>query len=240
MNHSHGRGLFLHASAVATEGGALVIAGPKAAGKTTLLTYLLSDRAGHYLSNDRVLVTEPPGNIVLRNMPTVISVRPPTLELCPEFRERLIRSGFTSYLLTLDEARGREGEAVTTNQFGNYFLSPAQYRRLLDAPQRTEAVAGALVFPKISEGVETFELEELSREEIVRRLPDAFLGAGDWRKGPGAFAIPGDRPAPDPSDLEARAARFAASVRAFECRLGPLAYCDGALAAALCQSVSSV
>ena len=74
MNHSHGRGLFLHASAVATEGGALVIAGPKAAGKTTLLTYLLSDRAGHYLSNDRVLVTEPSRRMLLRNMPTVVRV----------------------------------------------------------------------------------------------------------------------------------------------------------------------
>jgi hypothetical protein len=235
MNHSHGRGLFLHASAVATERGALVVAGPKAAGKTTLLTYLLSHGAGHYLSNDRVLVVEAEGGALLRNMPTVISVRPPTLELCPGFGERLMRSGFTSYLLTLDEARAREGEPVVTNQFGNYFLSPAQYRRLLDAPQRTEARPRALVFPVISERVETFEIEEIPREEILARLPDALLGAGDWRKGPEAFAIPGDRPAPDPADLESRAARFAASVRAYECRLGPDAYRDGALAAALVE-----
>ena len=233
MNHLHGRGLFLHAAAVAAGGAGLAIAGRKAAGKTTMLTYLLSHGAGDYVSNDRVLVTERAGQQVFRNMPTVISVRPGTLDHCPSFRERFERSGFTSYLLTLDEAREHEGRLVPRNQFGNYFLSPAQYRRLLDAPQRTACAARALVFPVVVDGVETFEIGELSEADVLARLPESFLGAGGWRKGTDAFAIPGGRPAPDEADLAARAARLAASVRAVECRLGPHAYRDASLAAAL-------
>jgi hypothetical protein len=239
MNHAHERGLFLHASAVAAvpDGAALVVTGPRSTGKTTLLTYLLSRGVGGYLSNDRVLVTESTGRQLLRNVPTVISVRPPMLDFFPEFRERFLASGFTSYLSTLDEARGTAGEPILSNRFGTYFLSPAQYRCLLDATQRTECTAGALVFPRVSDDLETFEIREISGEEAGARLPESFLGAGSWRKGPGAFSIPGDRPAPDAADLAARAERFVAGVRAFECRLGPRAYRDGALAAALAATV---
>lgn len=233
MNHMHGRALLLHASAIAVGDAGLVIAGHKAAGKTTLLTYLLSRRAGRYLSNDRVLVTDGDGAQLVRNIPTVISVRPGTLEFLPEFGRRFETSGFWSYLLTLDEAAASTGEPIVPNQFGSYFLSPAQFRQLVDAPQKHRCMASVLVFPVISTEPGTFDLRELSETEALARLPETFLGAGGWRKGTDAFAIPGTRPAPDEANLMARAERLLSCVRAYECLLGPHAYRDGALASEL-------
>ena len=54
--------LILHAAAVCVGGDAFVIAGPKRAGKTTLLLHALRNEQGAYVSNDRVaLGAEPSG-----------------------------------------------------------------------------------------------------------------------------------------------------------------------------------
>ena len=233
MNHLHHRGLFLHASAIAIGNSGVAFAGHKAAGKTTLLTYLLSTGMGSYLSNDRVYVADGDGSPVLRNMPTVISVRPGTLELCPSFRDRFLASGFDTYLATLDEAAAASAAHIGTNQFGNYFLSPAQFRRVLDAPQQTRAIGSALVFPVIREDIEHFAIRELSKLETLDRMSEALLGAGTWRKGTDAFTIPGSASAPAKEALAARVDRFCSRVRCYELRLGKSAYTDRSLASAV-------
>lgn len=232
MNHLHSRGLFLHASAIAIGSGGIAFAGRKAAGKTTFLTYLLSHGTARYVSNDRVFVGDEGDRPVLRNIPTVISVRPGTLELCPEFGDRFLHSGFTTYLTTLAESMDRE-DPVRPNQFGNYFLSPAQYRKLFEAPQQPQVRASALVFPIICADVETFKVRRLVSHEALARLPDALLGSGGWRKGADALTIPGAAPAPDRGALAARSERFCHSVRCYEIRLGKKAFADGSLASAI-------
>lgn len=233
MNHLHSRGLFLHASAIAVGGSGIAFAGHKAAGKTTMLTYLLSQGIGSYLSNDRVFVGDSGDRPALRNIPTVISVRPGTLEHCHGFRDRFLQSGFSSYLLTLDEAAVADRVPISPNQFGNYFLSPAQYRDLLEAPQQPVAPGVALVFPVISDAVSTFSLRELDAREAIARLPEALLGSGGWRKRTDAFTIPGGTAAPERGELAARTERFCRSVRCFEIRLGPGAYDGASLASAV-------
>lgn len=233
MNHLHSRGLFLHASAIAVGGSGIAFAGHKSAGKTTLLTYLLSHGIGSYLSNDRVFVGDGGDRPRLRNIPTVISVRPGTLEHCHGFRDRFLQSGFSSYLLTLDEVAGADRAPILPNQFGNYFLSPAQYRELLEAPQQPVATGVALVFPFISDAVSTFALRELHASEAIARIPEALLGSGGWRKGTDAFTIPGATAAPSEGTVLARAERFCQGVRCYEVRLGPGAYDGAALASAV-------
>lgn len=229
MNYLHGRGLFLHASAIAVGEGGVAFAGHKAAGKTTMLTYLLSSGMGRYLSNDRVFVGDGDAP-TLRNIPTVISVRPGTLELCPDFETRFSDSGFASYLRTLDESNPYRGVAIEKNAFGNYFLSPAQYRQILGASQQTCTRASALVFPVVDEAVNTFALRKLSTREALDRIPDALLGAGSWRKGADAFTIPVDQSAPPADLLAERSRRFCKRTPCYELRLGPRSYVDRSLA----------
>lgn len=239
MNALHGCGLFLHASALEVGGAGVAFAGQKAAGKTTMLTYLLGHGVGSYLSNDRVYVADRETVPIFRNVPTVISVRPGTLELCARFRDRLMDSGFATYLETLREAALSGPTEVRTNAFGNYFLSPAQFRTLLGASQQTSADAAALVFPVIDDRVATFELRPLVVDESMARIAQALLGAGTWRKGRDAFTIPVERPAPPYEALEVRARRFFEKVRCFELRLGPRAYADRSLADAIASLAKS-
>lgn len=239
MNHLHPRGLFLHASAVARGDRGIAVAGRKAAGKTTVLTYLLSTGFGDYLSNDRVFVANEASRQVIRNIPTVISVRPGTLDLCPDFGSRFRSSGYSTYLLSLAEIANRPKEPPLLNQFGNYFLSPAQYRSLLDARQRPSAVANTLVFPVVCGEVRGFRIRELSTSEALDRLPDALLGAGGWRKGTEAFTMPGVSSAPDRTALAERSEHFCSAVRCLELRLGSEAYADGILADELATFVDA-
>jgi len=232
MNAAHATGLFLHAASLASGDRGLVIAGAKAAGKTTLLAYLLSRGVGDYHSNDRVLATADGDATVLRNMPTVISVRPRTLELVPMMAERLAGSGFASYLLTLDEAAVGPERPFYRNHLGNFVFSPAQYRRLVGANPHPVCHAAALAFPVLTDALDTFELVAIDGRDALARLPDAFLGAGAWRKGTDAFTVPAMDPAPPEAVLLERAAHFVDGVRAVECRLGPGAFRDGALAEA--------
>ncbi|MCC6744228.1 MAG: hypothetical protein IT175_10230 [Acidobacteria bacterium] len=233
MNAMHGRGLFLHASSIAMGADGVAFAGRRSAGKTTLLTYLLGHGVGAYLSNDRVFVADRDPVPVLRNVPTVVSVRPGTLELCAGFGERLFGSGYATYLTTIVESDNAGPSEVRTNAFGNYFLSPAQFRSLFGAPQSTSATAAALVYPVIDDTTPAFRIEPLTIEELIARVQDALLGSGGWRKGPDALAIPVYRPSPSDEELAFRVRRFFERVRCFELRLGKRAFESTVLADAV-------
>jgi hypothetical protein len=64
MDAAQRRGaLLLHAAAFAVDGRAAIIAGAKEAGKTSLLTYLLSAAGADYLTNDRLLLEHIDGRL---------------------------------------------------------------------------------------------------------------------------------------------------------------------------------
>jgi hypothetical protein len=78
MGHAGDRGLLLHAAAGAVAHRVVVLAGPTAAGKTTLLLHLLRSGVARYVANNRVRVSlgeDPPR---ARGMPTIVTIRPRT------------------------------------------------------------------------------------------------------------------------------------------------------------------
>ena len=78
--------LDLHAAAFATSVGAVLLVGPKQAGKTTLLTHFLRCQQVSLIANDRVLVDVEPVPPIAFGVPTLVSVRKGTLELFPDLR----------------------------------------------------------------------------------------------------------------------------------------------------------
>jgi hypothetical protein len=217
-------GLFLHASALAVAGRGLVIAGPKEAGKTTLLVHLLGRAAGaRYLANDRVLIRLDGTIAHLGGMATIVSVRPGTLAMFPELARRLRDSGF-HYARQLGEGAAPSRPDVPAD--GRQALSPAQFRRVLGVEGCREAVARAIVFPSVTRRAGGIELRRLELDEAAVQLGRSVFGRDTRLRSHACFAL-GDRaPLPDDGALEVACARLAAIVPTFECRLGLDAYVD--------------
>jgi hypothetical protein len=218
MNAARGNGrLFLHAAALELGGRGVIIAGKKAAGKTTLLMSLLRHPGARYVSNDRVLADTGRDPPMVRGMPTIITIRPGTLALLPTLRERLLAGG--------DELRRSVADAA--NRFPSLddervFLTPAQLCSLIGVSALAEVEARSLVFPRVAPAVGTWRLEPLTSAAAAQRLRDALFG-GDVHKGSDLFRGP---PAPDESTIARLVAELASKVRSFECLLGPGAHAD--------------
>lgn len=161
----------LHASSLSCGETGVLICGPKRAGKTSLLTYLLKDRDSRYIANDRSLVFRGAGATwSLSGIPTVVSVRadlPERLALARArgaarwiARETLARAGTES-------RRDRSGASLS--------LSPAQYLSLLDREARAEAPLARILFPRIDPACEGIRAERLSEAETRDRLEEAGM-----------------------------------------------------------------
>ncbi len=227
MNHCHARGgLFLHAAAVSAAGRGLILTGRKAAGKTTLLLYLLRTGAVQYVANDRVLIPNAQVSATMFGLPSVATIRQPTLTLLEGLGDRLLASGFRQQL-TLAEARQQPSGSVRSWKDGRYGMTPAQLCALVDAAAEASATASAIVFPHVTDRPGRVELRRLSLAEATERLPASLLGAGTWRKSSDFFCTPMDQVvAPDEAVLASLCAALASRVPAFECRLGLDAYVD--------------
>ena len=237
MNHVQRiGGLFLHAAALAVRGRGVVIAGQRAAGKTTLLIHLLRHPGARYVSNDRALVSFHPATVALRGMPTIVTVRPRTLALFPSLRERLLASGYHPRLSLAEVAAA---PLQTPRPWGDqrFGLSPAQFRALLATEAVADCQLSTLLLPRITNQPGTVRLTELSPEVAAERLSLALFGAGSWRKSSDVFTVPDQPPPPDETELARRCSRLTSQVRCVECALGLEAYERAELAGELLDEV---
>ena len=218
---ARGRLLDLHAAAIQVGQRAVLIAGPKHVGKTTLLCHALASGGARLLANDRVFVDvdQTPG--VVYGVPTLVSVRPATLELFPD-----LRRGPAERPVLLHAGEHEETSDVAAHG-RDFSLSPAQLARRLDSTCVPSAPLGAIVFPEISSDADTWIVDALGAAEGL-----ALLGAcvyGGHREGQSRTILDElGGLGPPRADTEAMAGRVADEVRFLRCRLGPHAYDRGA------------
>ena len=231
-------GVFLHAAAAAAGDRAIVVAGHSAAGKTTTLLHLLASRPDlRYVANDRLLIDPAARPLRLRGMPSVVTLRPGTLDRFPDLRRDLLARGY-SQRLRLSEIS--PPPVATPRPFGDgrYGINPPQLCALLQVEAQPEAAAALLVFPEITDRVDTFRLERIDRAEAAARLPDALLCAGSWRKSSDLFLLPADAAVPTEECLLQRCRSLAQQLPALRLELGPRAYDTPALAEDLIARLS--
>lgn len=220
----------VHASAFAHRGGAVLICGPKRAGKSSLLVHALAC-GGAFVSNDRLYV-DVAGRPTATAMPTIVMLRDGTLRLFPSLRRDYERARYDRSR-TLAEcapgvARPRPRAAPGFDRPG---LSPAQFCDLLGAPMRGAAPVRALLFPRIDPRTGSLALRRLTAAGAQTRLARSLMKPSHPTRLSALFS-PARRREIVPAGAERDACRRLASrVPAFECRLGPRAYETDLLAA---------
>ncbi len=227
MNHARRRGeLFVHAASIARDGRAALICGVKNAGKTTVLVHAMTTLGAGYLGNDRAVVTFDDAVPRVRGMPSIVTVRPPTLALLPELRVRLEASGYHSRATLAEVAAGTAAPAALFSD-GRTGLTPLQLARLAGTERVAEATAHAIAFPRVTQRPGPLRVRPLDRVVAAERLAGSAWDGSNLNHLAAALDFENGSPLTGPSWHE-RCARLVARVRAYEIELGTDAYADAA------------
>ncbi len=194
FRRARGSLLDLHAAAFETAGRALLIAGPRHSGKTTLLCYALISGRSRLIANDRVLVEAGDGPPEALGVPTLTSIRPDTIRFFPQL-DSLTEPG----------------------------LSPSRLAAGLGASSVASAPLAGIVFPEFTDTVESWSLEELSDAEGMDRLDGCIYGGSRDAAVPTIFEELAGY-STSHTKPRALADRLSGRVRFLRCRLGSGAY----------------
>jgi hypothetical protein len=221
MGYARQRGsLLVHGAALSVGGRAFVIAGPKAAGKTTLLVHLLLRTGGKFITNDRVGMAAEGGQVLALGIPTIVSLRTSFGVWFPALEERLRRARY-HHRFTLDESHALLPDLGGPQPPLLRSLSPRQFCHLLGSNAEAVAPVTALLFPCVASDVSGVVVEALPRDEALARLNRSLLPSAP----PDAmFDVDGAERSPRSVTAEDLVARLPS----FECRLGTHAYENGA------------
>lgn len=219
--------LDLHAAAVAIDGRAIAMLGPKGAGKTTLWLYLLRSVAAAAVANDRAFVRAAPGGAVaLYGVPTAVKIRAATVAGCPPLTAGLPDIE-RPYLYSLDELRDADpGRAcAATNDLA---LSPAQLLHQMRIAPCAAAPLSVLLVPRVCADRDGWRIAPIAASELPALLRANLYGSRAGERPPTVFeTLDGGRPSPPDEQI----AHLAHCVPAYRVDLGRGAYADASLAA---------
>ena len=205
-----------HAAALAVGDTGIVIAGPKGAGKTSLLLQLLlSGPDVAFVANDRVVI-DVDADTVLRGMPTIVTIRPPSAETLPELYRRLAPAR-GDHRLTMRELA--QGNAPVRKSMDPLQCTPAQLCAILDVPMQAQTRPAVLLLPQVCADEAGADLVQLSPSAAAARLRTLCLG-GDRPALSQAFNLPARPGVIAGVALDALCKTVAQRVATFACRLG--------------------
>ena len=226
--HSLCRGnLHVHGSAFAYQGRALVLAGVKRSGKTSLLIHATQQRGVRFISNDRVFLDFNASSTLVRGMPTIFKIRPETLGLIPRFARRYRSSPyhFSESLAESDDVMTRRRTESFHDSEPSPRLNTAQFCELMNVPPAGESRLEAIIFPRISREVGGAVIERLQpRVAAVKLFDESLLKSASPQRTAEAF-----RRASEPSVVTDEVARdlcerIASQVPCYACAMGPAVY----------------
>lgn len=208
-------GVILHAAAAAYLGRAILFAGAKRSGKTSLLSALLGRcKEFSFLSNDRVVLVPEKPRVRARALPSIVSIRPDSLRFVPGLDSHL--SGIVADYCGRQSDHGNERSVPP--------LSPRQYVDALETGAVGVAAFHSLVFPRIDAGIAGFTCREMRVDDVLERPSEFLFGHASLGDRTGLFASPASGEFPAASVLLERARGMLQRVRCHELSVGRDAY----------------
>jgi hypothetical protein len=207
--------VLVHAAAFGSDGRTHVIAGAKHAGKTTLLLHCLAAPGVTYVANDRIAISAG-DRLEVSGIPTIVSLRPSTLDHLGAIGDALRNSGYHHRLTIAESDRDRAPRPPCD-------LSPAQVAKVLGVARRGTQPLGALIFPQHTHNAGGPSLRPLSPEAAARHLRASLFRPGAATVGE-FFATASASTA----EARTRCESIAKSVPGFVCELGLDVYRDEA------------
>lgn len=162
-HQAHGA-VVIHAAAFERGGTATLVIARKGGGKSTYLIHELLDGA-RFVANDRSLLYERNGNIMVRGLPNIITLHSGTFALFPQLFQRVTNNGYHNVL-----KRGIED--------GRRRLTSSQLCRALNAPTRAEAPVAHVIF--LDPSVQT--RRKLEHDNILNSLQSAIFDYADRKR----------------------------------------------------------
>ena len=231
--HAEANGaLAVHGAAVALDGHAAVLAGPKRSGKTSLLFHTLLHRGAALVANDRLMLHREGAEWRATGMPTVISVRKGTRTLFPDAFKAAVEDTTPASLSRHERAAHSANGAGRED--GALVLNPDQLCALAGVDRTGTVALSAMVLPRVDPAQRGITVTRLSPADAVARLPAAlFKPASRFFY---TFGRETGFPATDSGGMIESIAR---SVPCFECVLGDNAYSATTRAEVLSQLLGS-
>ncbi|MEO2036107.1 MAG: aminoglycoside phosphotransferase family protein [Planctomycetaceae bacterium] len=226
--HAIGSGhLPVHAAAVAYENRAILLAGNRRSGKTTLLLHALNSSDARFVCNDRGFVSVSTNQASINGMPTILRIRPDALHRLP-YLERRYRSKPYNYCATIEESHRvfqESGTSALIEEPVTPRLTAAQLCDLVNGDAVGRTNLAALVFPHIAPEVESLRLQEIRPDVAANKLfreglltPTSPLRTSEvFRTGDATEIVPDEI-------LWESCQQITALVPCYTCALGPAAY----------------
>jgi len=205
----------LHGAGVVVEGQAVLIAGNKRSGKTSLLSAVLSQLSDStFLANDRIALKQCGSNLIARAIPTIISLRRGSLDVVPGLAARAASLDCDHAGAPLPSGTAQERLAMTTRQFVS----------MLGTSVCSTAPVKSIVFPFVDPGQGTFSLRRLDRNEAREHIQNAAFARSHLGVRSEFFACRESGVFPDSETMLARLDQATENIHCFELRMGPRFY----------------
>lgn len=179
------RHLQVHASAVAWHGRGIAFAGPKFAGKTTTMATLAARTDAAILANDRILIDDGPGTCSAAGVPSLVKVRPETIELLPDQFRTVPDVPFRSPLSVREYVLAGQALGYVRGP-GEVFLTPPQLAHELGSGLSARVPLSCLAVLSIDPSVDHFEVDPLTPEERDAAAQRFSFG---WPRDPGERTV---------------------------------------------------
>lgn len=211
--------LALHAAGLVQGNRAVLFAGPRRAGKTTLLSACLGLVPDlQLLANDRVMVSSQGHGWRCRGMATAVSVRREGEHLLPELHRRLLAHALGP------EAGPGEPKAREFQQDDRLILSPGQFCGGLGVSMAPESSLAAIMLPRIEPAARRLRWQRMRPENAAAVMSRALFGAAHPHSRSELFDIPESGPFPLEAERRVLVERLTGSVPCFELVAGRDAY----------------
>ena len=211
----------VHSAAFLYKKSGIMIAGPKNAGKTSLLIHCLKANGSYYISNDRVFVCRLEDKFHLKGMPTVITISRETVNLFRYLREAIKSEHYHHAYSTREILAGKF--KPRDNNRSVYTLNQRQFCAATGTQAASGGLLSAILFPIISKHSDDFSVTRIGFELAREHLNESEL-ARDSAQVSSEFNILAN---PNRSGSYYRlASSIARTVPCFELKIGSRAYKD--------------